>query len=111
MRYLALVLLLFGFFDHTTITTISNVTVKMPTTIIAPNTCTNPTSVPMNGLTSNASFTTAFASNPSSISGWGSVGGLVFNAWPTNNTLNWNVCNQSNVTITPGAITLNVGAN
>jgi hypothetical protein len=64
----------------------------------------------MTGLTTSSAFSTAFATDPSTVNGWGSTGGLTFVAWPTADTLNWRVCNVTAATITPGAMTLNVGA-
>ena len=64
----------------------------------------------MTGLTTNSTFTTAFASNPNSVTGWGATGGLTFTAWPTENTLNWSICNQTSAAITPGPMRLNVEA-
>lgn len=92
------------------VTGITNVQVTLPTTAIAANSCTTPSSVAMTGVTTTTSFSTAFATNPNSVTGWGALGGLTFTAWPTTNTLNWSVCNQTGASITPGAMTLNVGA-
>lgn len=93
-----------------TVASIANVQVILPTSAIAANSCTTPASVTMTGVATTSAFSTAFASNPNSVNGWGTNGGLTFNAWPTANTLNWSVCNQTTASITPGAITLNVGA-
>jgi hypothetical protein len=87
-----------------------NIQIPMPTGAIAANSCTSPATATMTGLTATSTFSTAFASNPNAITGWGATGGLTFTAWPTANTINWSVCNQTNASITPGAITLNVGA-
>lgn len=89
---------------------IANVQVILPTSAIAANSCTTAATVAMSGVTTTTAFDTAFATNPNAVTGWGATGGLTFNAWPTANTLNWSVCNQTGASITPGAITLNVGA-
>ena len=89
---------------------IANITVAMPTGTIAGNTCTTPATATMTGLATTSTFTTAFATNPNAVTGWGASGGLLLTAWPTANTLNWSVCNPTAGSITPGAITLNVGA-
>jgi hypothetical protein len=89
---------------------VANIQIPMPTAPIAANSCTSPATAAMNGLTAASTFTTAFASNPNSVVGWGATGGLTFTAWPAANTINWSVCNQTSASITPGAITLNVGA-
>lgn len=91
-------------------TVIANVQITLPTTAIAANSCTTPATVSMPGLKTTSALMTAFASNPNSVTGWGLGGGLVLTAWPTANTLNWSVCNQTGASITPGAMTLNVGA-
>jgi hypothetical protein len=64
----------------------------------------------MTGLATTSAFSTAFATNPNAVTGWGASGGLTFTTFPTANTLNWSVCNQTAASITPGAMTLNVGA-
>jgi hypothetical protein len=87
-----------------------NVQVTLPTSAISANSCTAPATVAMTGLTTSSTFTTAFASNPNSVTGWGATGGLTFTAWPTANTLNWSICNQTSANITPGTMKLNVGA-
>lgn len=89
---------------------IANVQVVLPTTAITANTCTTVTTVTMTGVTTTSTFPTAFATDPSGVTGWGAVGGLTFVAWPTADTLNWKVCNVTAASITPGAMTLNVGA-
>ncbi len=89
---------------------IANIQVTLPTTAISANTCTTPATATMTGVATTSVFDTAFATNPNAVTGWGATGGLTFTAWPTANTLNWSVCNQTAASITPGAMTLNVGA-
>lgn len=89
---------------------IANIVVTLPTSSIGANTCTSPTTATMTGVATTSAFRTAFASNPNAVNGWGATGGLTFTAWPTSNTLNWSVCNQTGSAITPGAMNLNVGA-
>lgn len=89
---------------------IADVTFALPTSSIGANSCTAVGTVPMAGLTTAMGFYTAFTSDPSGVNGWGANGGMVFTAWPTANTLNWKVCNQTSGAITPGAIGINVGA-
>lgn len=89
---------------------VANITVTLPTAAIAANTCTAAATATMTGVTTASTFTTAFATSPIAVTGWGANGGLVFETWPTANTLNWSVCNQTAASITPGAMTLNVGA-
>jgi hypothetical protein len=89
---------------------ITNIAIALPTTAIAANTCTTTATVTMTGLATTSAFSTAFATDPSAVVGWGSSGGLNFVPWPTANTLNWKVCNATAASITPGALSLNVGA-
>ena len=89
---------------------IANITVVLPTAALSGNTCSTPATATMTGLATTSAFDTAFATNPNAVNGWGSAGGLVFTAWPTANTLNWSVCNTTTGSITPGAMSLNVGA-
>lgn len=89
---------------------IANITITLPTSSIAANSCTSPATATMTGITTTSTFATAFATNPNSVTGWGSTGGLAFTAWPTANTLNWSVCNPTSSSITPGSMTLNIGA-
>lgn len=89
---------------------IANIIVTLPTSTLTANTCSTPATATMTGLATTSVFDTAFATNPNAVNGWGSAGGLVFTAWPTANTLNWSVCNTTTGSITPGAMSLNVGA-
>jgi hypothetical protein len=91
-------------------TSIANVTITLPTSAIAATTCTSTTTTTMTNLLTTSAFITAFATDPSGVTGWGSSGGLSWVAWPTANTLNWRVCNVTASSITPGAMSLNVGA-
>ena len=87
----------------------ANIQITMPTTAISANSCTSPASIANSAVISTSSFATAFASNPNSVTGWGSSGGLVLTLWPTSGNINWSVCNQSSASITGGAMTVNVG--
>ena len=87
----------------------ANIQIAMPTTAISANSCTSPASIANSAVISTSSFSTAFASNPNAVTGWGSSGGLVLTLWPTSGYINWSVCNQSSASITGGAITVNVG--
>lgn len=88
---------------------VASITVTLPTSSVPANTCTSPATVTMTGVTTSNSFVPTFATDPSAVNGWGAVGGLVFTSWPTTNTLNWEVCNQTASPITPGAMSVNVG--
>lgn len=99
-----------------TVPGISPVQVVLPTSSINANTCTSPTAVLMPGTVAPAGANpgTTFAvipeSNPNAVNGWGAVGGLVMQVWATTDHLNWSICNQSGSSITPGALTVDVGA-
>jgi hypothetical protein len=65
----------------------------------------------MTGLTTSMAVAVGYSANPSTLTGWGSTGGMVFQAWPSaSNTLSWIVCNQTGSSISYSAITFNVGA-
>ena len=92
---------------------IPKVQLSLPATTITANTCSSTSTASLAGVTSTSTFSTAFATIPTAATGWGANGGLVVELWPdaTPNTLDWAICNQSNGSITPTAITLNVGVN
>ncbi len=90
------------------------VVLALPATTVAANTCSTPATASLPGTVSSSTFSTAFASNPTAASGWGSTGGLVVELWPdavSLDTLDWSICNQTGSPITPTAIALNVGVN
>jgi hypothetical protein len=90
---------------------IANVTTTVGTTAIAANTCTTATTVTMTGVTTAMVFAFTPTTDVSGVTGWGSTGGLTIIPWPTTNTLNYKVCNQTAASITPSAsVTFNVGA-
>lgn len=94
---------------------IANIQITLPTVAIAANSCygsalNTAATATMTGLATTSTFTTAFATDAHAVNGWGGTGGLTMDMWPTVNTLNWMVCNQTASSITPGAMTLNVGA-
>lgn len=90
---------------------IANTTTTVGTTAITANTCTSATTVTMTGVTTSSVFNFTPSSDVSGVTGWGSTGGLTIVAWPTANTLNYKVCNQTGTSITPSAsVTFNVGA-
>lgn len=90
---------------------IANTTTAVGTTAIGANTCTSATTVTMTGLATTSTVNFTPNADVSGTTGWGSSGGLVIDAWPTANTLNYKVCNQTASIITPGAsVTFNVSA-
>jgi len=97
---------------------INKVVITLPTSTITGNTCIPSSSTfysaTLTGAVPGATFSTSFNENPNAVVGWGATGGLVVNLWPdptTPNQLDWSVCNQSTGSVTPGAISLNVGVN
>ena len=92
---------------------IPKVQLSLPATTITANTCSSTSTATLAGVTSTSTFSTAFATSPVAATGWGANGGLVVELWPdaSPNTLDWAICNQSNGSITPTAIVLNVGVN
>lgn len=89
---------------------IADIIITLPTSSVGANACTSPATATMTGLATNSAIISTFATNPNAVVGWGSTGGLVFTSWPTSNTLNWSICNQTGSPITPGAMNLNIGA-
>jgi hypothetical protein len=75
------------------------------------NSCSSASTVTMTGLTTSMVILPGYSSTPSALIGWGSSGGMVFQAWPSAaNTLAYILCNQTSSSITYSAITFNVGA-
>lgn len=91
-------------------TVIANVQVTLPTGTLTANTCSSVITTTMTGVTTTSTFTSAFASDASGVTGYGSSGGLSIVMWPTANTNNLKLCNPTASSITPGAMTLNVGS-
>lgn len=88
---------------------IPNVQIVLPVTTLAANTCSAVITTTMTGVTTTSTFTSAFASDASGVTGYGSSGGLSIVMWPTANTNNLKLCNPTAASITPGAMTINVG--
>lgn len=91
---------------------IANTTFTNATTAVAANTCSaSAVTVTMTGLATTSVIWITPNADASASTGWGANGGLVLDAWPSaSNTLSYKICNQSTASITPGAITWNVGA-
>jgi hypothetical protein len=90
---------------------ITRVQIVLPVTSISANSCTSAVPVAATGATSTSTFSTAFTSSPLGAIGWAAQGGLVVELWPdaTAGYIDWSVCNQTSVSITPTARTLEVG--
>lgn len=91
----------------------TKVQLSLPSTPVAGNTCTTAIPTAMPGVVATSTFSTAFATDPTGATGWGSTGGMVVELWPdaSPNVLDWSICNQTSSPITPTAIVLNVGVN
>ncbi len=88
---------------------LASTTTTVGTTAIGANTCTSATTVTMTGVATTSTFEFTPNADVSGVTGWGSTGGLTIDAWPTANTLNYKVCNQSAASITPSSsVTFNV---
>jgi hypothetical protein len=93
------------------VTNIANTTITIGTTLISANTCTSNSTATMTGVASTSTFNFTANASVTGVTGWGSTGGLVIAAYPTSNTLNYSVCNQTASSITPSAsVTFNVSA-
>ncbi len=92
-------------------TLIANATTTVGTSAIGGNTCTSATTVTMTGVATTSTFNFTPNADVSSVTGWGSTGGLKIVPWPTTNTLNYKVCNSTTASIIPSAsVTFNVSA-
>jgi hypothetical protein len=100
--------------DCTPAASISNISVSVSSGTQANNSCSTPTPVTMTGvaITPNPSALWAsYSSNPASLTGWGTTGGMVFQIWASAaNQATWQVCNQTALSISYSAITFEVGA-
>jgi hypothetical protein len=91
---------------------IPNITVVVSGTTQGANSCSaSASTVTMTGLTTSMVALSGYSGDPTSLTGWGSTGGMVFVAWPSaTNTLSWKACNQTASSISYSSITFNVGA-
>jgi hypothetical protein len=104
--------------DASTNCSVANNTVTVGTSALAANSCysaggvlNTATSVTMTGLTTTMTLSFTPNADISGVTGWGATGGLVIRAWPTANTANIKICNQTSGSITPsGSVTFNISA-
>jgi hypothetical protein len=90
-------------------TSIANITVAANTGPYAAG-CGSARSSAMTGVTTASTFTFTPATDISSVTGWSTMN-LYFLSWPTANTLNYRICNNTASSITPSAsVTFNVSA-
>jgi hypothetical protein len=91
-------------------TGIANTTVAVTGATQNANTCSSTTTQTITGLATTSVIISSYSVSASALTGWGSAGGMVFQAYPSAaNTLSWYVCNQSTANITYSSITFNVG--
>jgi hypothetical protein len=74
---------------------------------VGANTCASATTTTVSGVTTASVFVITPSADTNSLTGWGSTGGLVLDVWPTTNTLNVRICNQTGSSITASAATWN----
>lgn len=96
---------------------IANTTFTVSNATFSANTCTKldstagSSTVTMTGMATSSVISIAPAADTATIVGFGTAGGLVIDAWPTSNTANIKVCNQTASGITTGAtLVFNISA-
>ncbi len=91
---------------------ISNITVTVASgTTVGANSCGSGLTATMTGVATTSSFSFTPNADITAITGWTPTASLYISAWPTANTLNYKVCNDTANSITTGAnVTFNVGA-
>jgi hypothetical protein len=84
--------------------------VALPTSAITSGACSSTVTLTATGATTSSKIDATPASDVTGITGYApsASGSLYVQAWPTTNTANFKVCNNTSGTITPGALTLNV---
>jgi len=91
---------------------IANTTFTNATTAVGGNSCSaSAVTVTMTNLATSSVLLITPSTDVSGSTGWGTTGGLVIDAWPSAaNTMSYKICNQTSGSITPAAVTWNVGA-
>jgi hypothetical protein len=87
--------------------TIASGTVTLPTSAVSSATCGSATTVPATGVLSTDNVLADFNSDPTSTTGYQPGAMLTIIKYPTSGNVNFKLCNNSGVTITPAAVTLN----
>jgi len=89
--------------------TVATGTASLGTSAISSGTCATVVTVAATGVATTDVITATFNSDPSVITGYGpsASGSLFIQSYPTSNNVNFNVCNNTAGSITPGAATLN----
>lgn len=91
------------------IVNISNGTSALGTSAISANACATVVTTAATGVVSTDTITWNPNADISGVTGYGAAAtdGLNIYPYPTANNVNWRVCNRTNLSITPGAVTLN----
>lgn len=82
----------------------------MPTGALSGNTCSaSATTATATGAATTDAIEVTYASDPTGVTGYGggTSGGITVRPWPTSNTINFKLCNESGGSITPGALNIN----
>jgi hypothetical protein len=88
---------------------IASGTKALATTAISSGACSSAQTDTATGTTTSDTIQATFASDPTAVTGYspGTSGMLTIIPYPTANTVNFKVCNNTSSSITPGAISLN----
>jgi len=90
--------------------TIASGQTAMPTAAVAANTCSaSATTATATGAATTDAVETTYAADPTGLTGYGggTAGGITVRAWPTANTMNFKLCNETAASITPAALNIN----
>jgi len=93
-------------------TVVANGTLALATGAISSATCTSAQTLTATGLVTTDAVIASFNGDPTAVTGYVPLvaGMLTIIVYPTANTINVKVCNNTSSSITPGAITLNLKA-
>lgn len=90
---------------------VTNISITVTGGTQGANSCTSAATATMTGLTTGMVVLPGYGASPAALTGWGSSGGMVFDAWASaSNTVSWIACNQTTGSITYSGITFIVGA-
>jgi hypothetical protein len=90
---------------------IANIQVTLSAATYSAGACTSAATATMTGVGSGTGIHWTPSSDVSTVTGWGSTGGLTLISWPTTNTANYRVCNPTGSSITTtGSTTWNLDA-
>ena len=89
--------------------TVASGATAMATGAIASGACTSATTTTATGTATTDTVAATFNADPTATTGYSpaTAGMLTIIAYPTSNTVNFKVCNNTGASITPGAVTIN----